>query len=107
MRSLGGKPAISERLTLPAALFEGLDETAIPNNLYGSYARHYRVIVANGREKLKAVALGAEDAAILGVAAGCPALLIDRLAYGLDGAAVEWRRSYCLTEHVHYFSELR
>jgi GntR family transcriptional regulator len=63
--------------------------------------------VAGARERLKAVALGPEDAALLGVRKGRPALLIDRLGHGLDGAPVEWRVSLCLTDDLHYLSDLK
>jgi GntR family transcriptional regulator len=53
------------------------------------------------------VALAAEDAAALGAAAGAPALQIDRIALSLDGTPVERRISLCLTEEVHYLSDLR
>ncbi|MCP8937701.1 GntR family transcriptional regulator [Alsobacter sp. SYSU M60028] len=107
VRLLGGRPAISERVTLPAALFPGLDAREVPNNLYGLYAAGYGVTVANARERLKAVGLPPEQAAHLDVAPGAPALLIDRLAIALDGSPVEWRVSYCLTDGFHYASDLR
>jgi succinyl-diaminopimelate desuccinylase len=44
--------------------------------------------------------------AALGVPAGTAALLIDRLALGLDGLPVEWRLSRCLTANFHYHSDL-
>lgn len=107
VRSLAGKPVISELVVLPAALFPGIDRTDVPNNLYGLYATQYGITVANARERMKAVALGREDAELLGVAAGSPALLIDRLAFALDGAPVEWRVSNCLTDEFHYLSDLK
>lgn len=107
VRSLGGKPSIAETVTLPAALFPGLAEGEIPNNLYATYASRYGITVARANEKLKAVALDGTDAALLGVAPGHPALLIDRQAIALDGVTVEWRVSRCLTDEFHYMSDLR
>jgi GntR family transcriptional regulator len=79
----------------------------VPNNLYALYAGRYGITVANARERLKAVALAAAEARLLGVAPGTPALRIDRTATSLDGTAVERRLSLCLTEEAHYLSDLR
>jgi GntR family transcriptional regulator len=107
IRSLGGQPLILETVSLPAEVFPGLQDSAVPNNLYSLFATRYGITVANARERLKAVALSADQAGHLGVAAGTPALEIDRIALSLDGSAVERRLSLCLTEEAHYQSDLR
>lgn len=107
LRSMDGTPVIVETVTLPEATFPGLSDMEIPNNLYGLYVMHFGVTVASTRERLKAVATSAQDAETLGVAAGTPALKIDRLALSLERQPVEWRVSVCLTERFHYLSELR
>jgi GntR family transcriptional regulator len=107
LRSFDEVPLIVETLSLPQPLFAGLDEGPIPNNLYSLYASRYGVTIANARERLKAVALSREDAAVLGASPGAPALQIDRIALSLDGTPVERRLSLCLTEEVHYLSDLR
>jgi GntR family transcriptional regulator len=60
VRALAGKPAIAERITLPARLFPRLEQGEIPNNLYGLYATRYGVAIARAQERLKAVALDAK-----------------------------------------------
>jgi GntR family transcriptional regulator len=107
VRSIGGEPVIAETIHLPAALFPGLTEEAVPNNLYGLYSTRYGVTVARAREKLKAVAASAEDARLLGVPAGTAVLAVDRIAEAIDGTTVEWRLSLCRTERYHYLSDLR
>jgi len=106
VRSLGGRPVVAETVVLPAGLFRGFADGPIPNNLYGSFATRYGITVARAQERLKAVALDATDARALGVPPGTAALLIDRLALGLDGSPVEWRLSRCLTADFHYHSDL-
>ena len=106
-RSLDGRPVIVEAIVLPEALFPGLVDMELPNNLYGLYAMHYGVTIATTQEKLKAIGASAPDADVLGIAPGTPVLQINRLALSLDRIAVEWRLSLCLTEHVHYLSDLR
>jgi GntR family transcriptional regulator len=106
LRSLAGRTVIAEHIALPAALFPRLTRDEIPNNLYGLYATRYGLAIARAEERLKAVALGAKDAALLRVRPGTPALRIDRLARSLSGRSVEWRVSLCLTQEFHYLSEL-
>lgn len=107
LRSIDGAAVIVERIALPDSLFPGLAAMELPNNLYGLYAMHFGVTVASTREKLKAVATSEADASGLGVQPGEPALEIDRLALSLERTPVEWRLSVCLTDKLHYLSELR
>ncbi|MDA8052229.1 MAG: GntR family transcriptional regulator [Rhodospirillales bacterium] len=106
LRTLGGRACIAESIALPEALFPGLSERTLPNNLYGLYAEEYGISIARASERLKAVILPPGDATLLGVGPGTPALAIDRLAIAIDGRRVEWRLSRCLTRHLHYASEL-
>jgi GntR family transcriptional regulator len=106
-RSLSGQISIVESICLPLDLFDGLQTGDIPNNLYHVYAERFGVTIAGGEECLKAVAAPADVAVALGVAAGSPLLLVDRIATALNGRAVEWRRSYCTTQSAHYAIELR
>lgn len=108
VRSLAGRPAISEYLSLPAKLFPGLGEdVAVENNLYDLYAARFGITVAGGQEKLKAIAAPPEDAILLGLEPGAPVLAIDRVALALDGKPVEWRRSLCQTADCAYVNDLR
>jgi GntR family transcriptional regulator len=107
LRAFETRPIILERLCLPQRVFPGLADNPIPNNLYSLYAARYGVTIAHARERLKAVALAQDEAALLGAPAGTPALRIDRVALSLDGSPVELRVSLCLTEEAHYLSDLR
>jgi GntR family transcriptional regulator len=107
LRAFEATPIILETLSLPRHFFPGLEDAPVPNNLYSLYAARYGVTIAHARERLKAVALSPDEAGLLGVAAGTPALRIDRIALSLDGSPVELRVSLCLTEEAHYLSDLR
>lgn len=107
LRALGPRPIILETLSLPEGLFPGLETGPIPNNLYSLFAVRYSVTIAHARERLKAVSLSTNEASLLGAKAGTPALLIDRIAFSLEGLPVEHRLSLCLTNDVHYQSDLR
>jgi GntR family transcriptional regulator len=106
IRSLLQRPIILETICLPEQMFQDLKKEALPNNLYNLYASRYGIRIARAHEKLKAVALTAADAKLLGVPARTPALLIDRTAFGSDGRPVERRVSMCLTDETHYVVDL-
>jgi len=107
MRAIDDVPMIIETLSLPDAMFPGITDGPVPNSLYAFYAERYGVTIAHAREKLKAITLIAEDAAILRKPAGHPALMVQRLALSLEAKPVEWRVSLCLTDDAHYLSFMR
>jgi len=107
VRTLSGDPLLIETITLPAARLPGFgDLEAIPNNVYGLYSERFGITIGRASEKLKAVAATPGDAAALGCAADTPLLAITRVALDLENKPVELRVSRCLTQAVHYSSEL-
>ena len=107
VRTLAGAPLLVETITLSAARLPGLGElAAIPNNVYGLYSERWGITIGRASERLKAVAATPADATALGCAAGSPLLSITRVAFDLENKPVELRVSRCLTEAVHYSSEL-
>ena len=107
VRSLAGVACIAEGLVLPEKLFPGIDNRELPNNLYELYASEFGVTVARASERLKAIAATPRVARHLGVPASAPLLSVDRIAFGIGGAPVEWRVSLCRTDEFHYLSDLR
>ena len=107
VRAINNVPLIIETLSLPDHLFPGLTQSPVPNSLYAFYSATYGVTIAHAREKLKAIALPPEEAAILGRPPGHPALQIMRVALSLEVRPVEWRVSLCLTDDTHYLSFMR
>lgn len=109
VRSLRGRPVLSERISVPRDLFPGLEslpEDGLPNTLYALYETEYGISVVRAEERLKAVAADAADAELLGLDEGAPLLEVDRVARSHDGGAVEWRVSRCDTRGRHYLSLL-
>jgi len=109
VRLLGGEVAIFERVVLPAARFPDFVQrlpTDVPNEVYRYYEDVYGITVARAVEKLKAVEATAEEAKVLGLKRAAPLLEVDRIAYAIDGSAVEWRLSRCSTAKHHYLSEI-
>jgi GntR family transcriptional regulator len=109
VRELNGRLVINEALSVPTALFPGLERRRpeqIPNTLYEFYASEYGVMIVHASERLRAVAATNADAQNLGVAVGTPLLAVERLALNIEHRPVEWRLSYCDTTHHYYFNEL-
>lgn len=107
VRFIDNVPIIVETLSLPDEMFPRITETPVPNSLYAYYSERFGVTIAFARENIKAVALNAEDAKVLGRKAKHPALMVQRVALALDGRAVEWRVSLCLTDDAHYSASMR
>jgi GntR family transcriptional regulator len=107
LRTIAKEVCIVERIALPYSRFTGLEKDEIPNNLYERYRSKFGVTVARAVERLKAVAATRREAKHLSVKVGEPLLLIQRIAYDIEGAPTEWRSSYCATSSTHYLSNLR
>jgi GntR family transcriptional regulator len=108
VRTRAGAPFITEKITLPDALFPGLAEQAqMPNTLYDLFQKAYGVLVTRTDDRLSAVAADAETAAALGVLPDTPLLRISRIAFGLDDKPVEWRVSLCHLADAHYLARSR
>ena len=103
IRLIDGRPAIRELIILPAAHFPGIEKRSpLPNTLYSLYQTEYRINIVSAQEELSAVAATARDEADLGVTAGTPILLIDRLAVSLQDLKVEWRVSRARSDDLVY-----
>jgi GntR family transcriptional regulator len=107
VRAVDARLCVAETISVPAGLFPGLAQIALPNTLYSLYATRFGITIATASERLKAVALGVREAGLLEAPAGTPSLEIDRIAFDLEERPVEWRLSICLTQDVHYLSVLR
>jgi GntR family transcriptional regulator len=107
-RTRDGVPFIKEAIALPESLFPGLfGHAALPNTLYDLYQREYGALVMRTDDRLSAAAADAETAAALGIPPGGPLLRIDRVAFGLDDARLEWRVSLCHLDRAHYLARTR
>ena len=103
VRLIEGRPAIRELIVLPAVLFPGIERRCpLPNTLYSLYQTDYGINIVSAQEELSAVAATTEDAAELGVPAGRPILMIDRIAVSLQDLKVEWRLSRVRSDDLVY-----
>lgn len=89
-----------EHSTIPASCLRGLD--AVEESLYAALgeARPVRAL-----QRLRAVLFTAEQAEVLGVEPGAPALEIERRGYAQDGRTVEYTRSLYRGDSYDYVVE--
>lgn len=102
---LRGQPVIVDDITLPAALFPGLNEhifTARNNTIYHLYQSRYGINVLRTDERLRATLATGTIASLLGTSAGSPLLEVRRIALTFRDRPVELRVSRVNTEAHAY-----
>ncbi|MDE3174695.1 MAG: GntR family transcriptional regulator [Pseudomonadota bacterium] len=96
-------PMAIEHTTVPARFLPSLDKIGV--SLYDALAATGHP-PTRGLQRLRAVLLSDEDAALLGVPTGSPVLYIQRIAYLADGRGVEFTRSYYRSDTYEFVSEV-
>ncbi|QXM24932.1 GntR family transcriptional regulator [Elioraea tepida] len=95
-RRVGGRALVHETIALPLPLFARLDLPVgqdLAEELYVLYQHDCGVTVARAEDRISPEAAPVAVARSLGIAPGTPILRIRRIAFGLDGVAVEHRIS--------------
>ena len=90
VRSGGGIALTLEDSWLPEALFPGVTDLDLGGSLYTLMGERYGHAPVRAVERLEPVAARTLDAEALGVRARTPLMLVERVAYDADGAAVEF-----------------
>ena len=96
-------PMAIEHTTAPARFLP--DIAAIGASLYDAFAATGHP-PTRGLQRLRAVLLSDEDAALLGVPPGSPVLFIQRIAYLADGRGGEFTRAYYRSDTYEFVSEV-
>jgi len=94
VRTADGEPMAVEHTYLPASRFPGLQDVDLAGrSLYQALAASWGVPVAVADQWVGVVRLAGDDARVLRVPAGLPALLFQRLTRDRGGAVVEYVRA--------------
>jgi GntR family transcriptional regulator len=102
-------PVVLDDLWLPGTLFKGLSADRLQawrGPLYSLFEAEFSVHMIRAEEKLRAVAAGAEESELLGVAQGAALLSVERLSFTYGDRPVELRRGLYQTAAHHYRNEL-
>jgi GntR family transcriptional regulator len=96
-----------EDVCVPANLFPDLQaEPEAAENIVNLAQRHGR-IAARAAERASVRLAEKIDGAVMGVATGTPLLILDRVVFGIDDVALEWRLGSCRLLEAHYFATIR
>jgi GntR family transcriptional regulator len=107
VRSARGVPVVLETSWLPARFVPGLIDLDLESaSIYRLMERHGDARPVRATQTLEPIAVGAAEAAILGVAVGSPAMLVERTAWDARGRAVEHARDVYRGDRSRFVSEL-
>ena len=101
----GDSPVVLDDLWLPGTLFKGLTAERLEGwrgPMYRLFEAEFAVHMIRAEEKIRAVAAGPEEAALLAVPAGTPLLSVERLSFTYGDRPVELRRGLYHTSAHHY-----
>lgn len=90
IRLADGLPISLERVRLPAEIFPGLLDQPLGGSIYDLLESRYDMVPVDVVEHLEVVEASADEAALLGIAAGAPLLAITRTSRTADGMAFEF-----------------
>ncbi|MFN8760403.1 MAG: GntR family transcriptional regulator [Tagaea sp.] len=110
VRLIDGEPILSEEIALDARRFAplaALPADAFGDLLYPTYERVCGAAVARASEIIRFDRAATRVAKALGVARDAPVAAIERTAFAIDGAPLEFRRSYGPAERFAYALELK
>jgi GntR family transcriptional regulator len=96
-----------EDVWVPAGLFPDLHtEPEAAESIVNLAQRHGR-IAARATERASVRLAEKGDGAVMGVAIGTPLLILDRVVFGIDEVALEWRLGSCRLNEAYYFAAIR
>lgn len=110
LRLMGDRPLVIEDIWLPHDRFKALlaiDPGEFGDLLYPLYEQHCGVHVASAQETLSAEAVAPRNAKLLGLEAGAPVIVIERVALSADRQPLEWRQSRGPASEFRYQVEIR
>jgi GntR family transcriptional regulator len=104
---VGGIAVVVSDITIPAALFRGLNEAIARSGstLYAVYQTHFGINIVRTAEELRAVKASSAVAKVLALCTGDPVLEVRRLAYTFGDRPIEVRTSAVLTRNFFYMVE--
>ncbi len=103
LRTASGQPLALERTTVPHAVLP--DSAEIGLSLYEAFAAR-GIRPARALQRLRAIAFDAEQARLMQLPEGSPALFIERRAFLDDGRVVEFTRSFYRGDAYDFVAEL-
>lgn len=108
LRFVDSTPSLLVQTTLPSEAFSGLLRTNLENrSLYEHLRRHYGVIPMGADRWLQAVIPSEEEAGLLELNPGMPALYIESIAWGADEVPFEFYRALHRSDESRFYLGIR
>jgi GntR family transcriptional regulator len=95
-----------EDASLPASLFPDLPEAVGLSDRVVALSQHYGVLLGRAHERVFISNAEKDVAGRLGLPAGTPIMMLDRVVSTLDARPIEWRVGYCHLVDEYYFTEM-
>ena len=100
-------PAVLETSFFPAVLFPGLLDLDLDHaSIYRLMEERYACSPAHAVQAMEAIAAQAAEAALLGVEAGSPLMLLERTTWDADGRPIEHARDLYRADRSRFVTEL-
>jgi GntR family transcriptional regulator len=106
VRHQKGQIFLVEDVALPAALFPGLAEKKTVADRIIVLAQEYGLLLGKAEERISLNGASVPVAEALGVNAGSPVMVLDRVVLALDGRPIEWRLGWCHLADKYYMAEM-
>ncbi|HLR42845.1 MAG TPA: GntR family transcriptional regulator [Pseudogracilibacillus sp.] len=107
LRTANGEPIILETSYLPKKYVSEIKKQDLDTySLYDLLEKKHDVFVVKAKETFEPVLVREEEGELLEVEAGSPGLLLDRIAYDLDGNIIEYCRSIVRGDRCRFYTEL-
>ena len=102
-----GQIFLVEDVTLPAALFPQLaQKKASVTDRIIVLAQEYGILLGKAEERVSLSGASPAVGQKLGVAAGSPVMVLDRVVLALDSRPIEWRMGWCHLADRYYMAEM-
>jgi GntR family transcriptional regulator len=101
-----GQIYLVEEASLPAALFPRLAQKRGVSDRIIILAQEYGLLLGKAAERVCLGQASPSLAQTLGIAAGAPIMVLDRVVMALDGRPIEWRMGYCHLVDKYYMAEM-
>jgi GntR family transcriptional regulator len=105
LRLTGGKPLAVERSSLPVRLFPDIEGMDLDGSLYELMGEGFDLRPVRAVERLETTEARPSDSRSLGIKRGAPILLVERVAYAAEGAAVEFARDRFRGDRTRFVAE--
>jgi GntR family transcriptional regulator len=106
LRTLNHEPVLLEQYTLPEARFPGLDRHDLQGrSVYAILQEEFGVSIRRARQSLEPVSAGEYESDVLGVPAGAPLMLEQRLSFDDGDRPVEHGRDLYRGDRFRFVTE--